>query len=171
MPYAIIKLDTGEVVWRADNLPKAFDVPIDGRNRRIVAPVTVGDEGLGYRFVNWMKIGFDQPGRFFTQGSDSDSFDGVTTLTTTRSWIAWTQAEITASETARRQALADGFADIDDVTRAATLVLGKAIRDIFTAVGSGGTLAQMQNRIATVAANTPSTPAEFKTAVLARLGT
>lgn len=170
MGYAIVKLDTGEAVSKFTSLPKAFEVVINGHTRRIIAPVTVGDEGLGYRFVNWNPVGFDQPGRYFTQGGDVDSFDGALTLTTTRQWTAWTQAQIDADVAAARQRLANQFDDLEDLTRASVLVLGKAVRDVLNAATQASTFADFKNRMATVAANTPSTPAEFKAAVLARLG-
>ena len=175
MPYAIIKIDTGEIVRRYSNLPAAFDVQIDNTNRRIISPVAVGDEGLGYRFIEVVEVNFNRPGVYFTQGSDSEVMSG-NTLTITRTWVPWTQQEIDTYETARKDEIASQLSVSDDIIAATVLVIldefnahSTVLSNIFAATAAATSLADFKTRMAAITTIPQRTSAQIKAAIRSKL--
>lgn len=173
MPYTIENNDTGERVRRFGSLPKSFDLP-DGR--RVIAPVAVGDEGLGHRFIQIDEVDFQRPGTYFTQGADTESRVG-SIVTITRSWVAWTQTEIDAYEAARLDDIAAQLAGVDDLTRAAMLVIldefnrhSVVHRAILKAAADATNLASFKTAMAAITSIPERTPLELLSAARAKLG-
>lgn len=172
MPYAIIEIATGTVYRRFDTLPKSFQIG----NKRVVSPVAVGDEGLGYRFVDLVEVNFPQPGTYFTQGADTPVLNG-NTLTITRAWIAWTQQEIDAYELARKDGIAAQFDSVDDIVRAAVLVImdelnlhSTRLQQILDAAAAATTLANFKSGMAAIQPIPQRTAAQLKAAIRVKLG-
>lgn len=178
MPYAIVNIATGEIVNRFRTLPKALEVSVDGRKRRIVAPVAVGDEGLGFRFVDLIEVGYDVPGAYYNIGGTQDSFDGDHTITSTRTWVPWDQTKIDAFESDRKDRIASFVNDNDDPVRAALLVLidefnrhSAVHRAILAAASAATSLADFKTRMGQIAGIPARSPADLLNAVRGKIGT
>jgi hypothetical protein len=102
MPYAIVRLSDEAIVRQFNDIPKSLQIG----KRRVVSPVAVGDEGLGHRFVEVVRVTWDRPGPYYTQGPDT-AFRSGNVLYIKREWTAWTQAEIDAYEAQQGDALID----------------------------------------------------------------
>lgn len=174
MAYAIIKIEDNTIFQRFNVIPKRFQIG----TRRIVSPPKVGDEGLGYRFVDLVEIDFSRPGPHYTQGTDTAelSGDGLT-LTVTRSWTAWTQAEIDAYESGLKDATADQFDDVSGVFRAMALVMldesnrhCAQITAILQAASDATSLATFKSAMGSIQPIPQRTSAQLKAAVRAKLG-
>ncbi len=173
MPFAIENIATGERIRQFGSLPKAFDLP-DGR--RIVAPVAVGDEGLGHRMIEIVEVGFGSPGQFFHQGADTETRVGHV-VTITRAWTPWSQAEINAYETGRLDSIAASIVAVDDPVRAALLVVMDELnrhsvvhRAILAAAASGGTYAAFRTAMGAINGLPARQPSDLLGAVRAKLG-
>ena len=172
MPYAIVRIADGAIVRRFNDIPPKLDVG----KQRVVSPVTVGDQGLGHRFIQVDQIGFDRPGEYFHQGADArDQPEGQAfvgnTLTITRQWSAWTQAEINAQETAQLENKASHFNRVGGDTRALALImlseinlLRTRITDIQDAAAGATSLASFKSAMAAIANSPARTPAQLRTA-------
>lgn len=176
MSYAIVKLDTGDIVARYSVIPGSFEVIVDGNNKRIISPVNVGDEGLGYRFVQLDEVGFARPGTYYTQGDDEAVLNGDV-LTVTRSWIPWTQQEIDDYEASRRDDIADQLNVSDDLITAVVLVILDEFnrhkdleKAIFDATAGAGSLAAFKTAMAAVTQVPTRSAADIKAAIRAKLG-
>lgn len=176
MPFAIIKSDTQEVVQRFGTLPPSFDVVVGGNTKRIISPVAVGDEGLGYRFIEVVEVNFPQPGTYFTRGADTPVLSG-NTLTITRQWTAWTQQEIDAYEVARKDDIANQFDKVEDIVRAAVLVImdelnvhSTRLQQILNATAAATTLANFKTGMAAIQPIPQRTAAQLKTAIRTKIG-
>lgn len=127
------------------DFPKALELP---NGKRIVSPV--GPEHFGkeldqYRFVEVVRVDWNAPGQYYTKASETYSL-GLVAITLTRTWTAWTQAEIDAFKAAQKQAqiadyLTSGVAAID-------FALAKQVNPTLT-----------KGQFATFAANNWSEPA------------
>jgi len=147
MPYAIERISDGERVKQYGSLPKSMDI---GR-QRIISPVAVGDEGLGYRFIEIQKVGFTSPGPYYNHSDSEDRVGNVVTIT--RTWTPWTQQEIDAAEAAKAEQTATQFDNVDDIVRAAVLALLQEMNTHAAALG-------LPER----------TPAQLRTAIKNKLG-
>jgi hypothetical protein len=173
MPYAIEVIDTGERIRHFSSLPAAFDLP-DGR--RIISPVAVGDEGLGYRFIEIVQVGFSRPGTYFTRVEpDVETRDGAV-VTITRSWTAWTQGEIDAYETARLDAITAQIDAADDLLRAVALVMRDEFnrhsvvhRAILQAAADAGNLTQFKTACALIEPVPERSVDDIRAAIRAKL--
>lgn len=173
MPYELEKVDTGEIAKRYEALPPALDLP-DGR--RVVSPVAVGDEGLGYRLIEVREVDFGQPGRYFTRGADVETRDG-NVKTVTREWIPWSQAEIDAYEAARRANIVAAMDDVDDITRAAVLVIkdelnrhSTVIEEIIMAGRNANSLGAFRSSMSAIQPIPQRGAAMLRAAIFAKLG-
>lgn len=171
--YAIERIADGAIVRRFGALPKAFDLP-DGR--RVVAPVKVGDEGLGHRFIQIDEVDFAAPSQFYTQGEDVTSRQGAV-VTVTRSWAAWSAAEIAAWHEARRDAIAAQMDAVDDVVRAAVLVImdelnrhSMKLDAVLAAAAGASSLASFKTAMAAIQPIPQRTAADLKAAIRQKLG-
>tara|TARA_R110000772_G_scaffold99174_1_gene198767 strand:- start:40608 stop:41051 length:444 start_codon:yes stop_codon:yes gene_type:complete len=121
MPYAIIKVSDESIVREFPSIPKAFQIG----NRRIVAPVSVGNEGIidgeTYRFVELVRVGWNRPGPYYTQGTDTPILTS-TSMTITRQWTVWTQQEI------------DDYLAAQDVTEVNEIMDQRTTRALFAIV-------------------------------------
>lgn len=176
--FAIIKIADGSIYRSFGSIPKALEVG----QARIVAPVAVGDEGLGYRFIEVVKVDFQRPGTYYTQGADvrdqpvGQLFVG-NTLTITRQWTAWTQPEIDAYESGLKDATANEFDDVNSMVRAMALVTldelnrhNVQIAAILQAATDATSLATFKAAMANIQPLAERTPAQLKAAVRAKLG-
>ena len=175
MPYAIEKIDTGEIVKRFGSLPKSFEVEIDGHLRRVIAPVAVGDEGLGHRFIEVVQVGFDQPGTYFTKGTLVVTREG-NVRTETQEWTAWTQQEIDAFEAVALDAKAASFDVVGSDTRALALMVleesnlhAERITAILDAIDGASSLAQVKTAIALIPDVPQRTSAQLRAAFKTKL--
>jgi hypothetical protein len=106
MPYAIVRLSDEAIVRQFNNIPKSLQIG----KRRVVSPVAVGDEGLGHRFVEVVRVTWDRPGSYYTQGPDTAVLSG-NVLFIKREWTAWTQQEIDADVAAKEASTIDDIMD------------------------------------------------------------
>lgn len=172
MPYAIVKLNPLEVITTFATLPPEFRV---GR-QRIISPVAVGDEGLGYRFVNLIKVGFSQPGTYFTQaGPDQISLNG-NDLTVTRTWTAWTQQQIDAYETERKDDIVSRLTISEDILRLILSILvdelnlhSTKFQQVLDATAAATSLADFKTRMGQISAVPQRTEAQLRTAIRNKL--
>ena len=106
MSYQIIKLSDESVVCEYKALPKSLEVG----SRRIVSPVSVGDEGTingeTYRLVEVVRNGTARPGRYLSDAGETVALTPTQRIIT-RQWTYWTQAEIDAYEAAQDDSLID----------------------------------------------------------------
>lgn len=175
MAYAIEKIDTGERVRRFDSLPKSLEVNIDGRNRRIISPVQVGDEGLGYRLIELREIDFMPPGKFYDQGQDVETRQG-NVVTVTRQWIPWEQSRIDEWQAGRLDDIAAEISAVDAPVRAALLVVldefnrhAAVHREILQAAAGASSLATFKTAMAQIQGIPPRQPSDLLNAVRAKL--
>ncbi len=173
MPYAIEVIDTGERIRHFSSLPAAFDLP-DGR--RVVSPVQVGDEGLGHRFIEIVHVGFTRPGTYFTQVTPDVETRDWAVVTITRSWTAWSQAEVDAYETARLDAITTQIDAADDLLRAVALVMREEFNRhsvvhtaILQAAADAGNLTQFKTACALITAVPERSIADIRAAIRAKL--
>jgi hypothetical protein len=176
MRYAIVRLEPLAIVRGWNALPPSLDLP---NGKRVVSPVLeehVGGELDGYRFVTVVEVGFDQQGPYYTPGGDTLSLDGGM-LTVTRSWTAWTQEEIDAADQARRDAIAAQLSDVDDLTRAALLVMldefnrhSAVHRAILAAAAAATSLADFKARMGQITGIPERTPQQLLDAAIGKLG-
>ena len=174
MSYAIENITTGELVKSFSELPKAFDLP-DGR--RVIAPVQVGDEGLGHRMIEVVKINPTQPGTYFTKGQLLISREGNQRIET-QEWLSWTQIEIDNYETLRKQNIANQFDNAETISRLAVLALqqelnrsNRVLTALTTAIIQGTNLADIKTRLQALPEKArETTPAQLKAAIEAGLG-
>lgn len=176
MPYAIERIDTGEIVRWFGSMPSSFEIEVDGHTRRIVAPVAVGDEGFGHRFVEIVEVDFARPGQFFHQGEDTPTRDG-NVITVTRHWTPWTQEEIDAFHVARRDEIAAQIEDVDDVVRAAVLVImdelnlhSQKLTALGQAIVNGSTLAAIKTAVQAITPLPQRTAEDLVVAIRNKLG-
>lgn len=174
MPYAIENIETGAIVRRFASMPEAFDLP-DGR--RVVAPVAVGDEGLGHRFIEVIEVNFSRPGPYYTQGDDTTERDG-NTITVTREWVAWTQQEIDAHVASQRDTLAAMLDQQEDILRAVFAVFidefnrhSEVHRSILAAAAAATSLADFKTRMGDIQGIPERTFNQLRQAVRNKLGT
>ena len=173
MPYAIEVIETGEIIRRYSALPPSFQLP-DGR--RIISPVAVGDEGLGFRFIEIVQVNFSAPGPYYTKGEDIVTRDGAV-VTITRQWTAWTQQEIDDFETARLDGIVNRFDATEDILRAAVLVIMDELNRhatlseaILQAAADASNLAGFKASMALIQPVPQRTAAQMKTAIRAKIG-
>jgi hypothetical protein len=171
--YAIERIETGERVRSFSTLPETLDTP-DGQ--RVISPVAIGDEGLGYRLIQIDEVDFEKPGTFFHQGADVETREGAV-VTITREWTPWTQAEIDAYEAGRRDDVAADMDNVESVIRAAVLVImdesnshATALAAIKAAFANNSTVAAIRTAVAAIQMPPQRTAAQLKTAIRAKLG-
>lgn len=171
--FAIEKIDTGERVRVFASLPTSLDLP-DGR--RVVSPVKVGDEGLGYRLIQVDEVDFAPPFDRMHRGDDIETRDG-NVVTITRQWAAWSQPEIDADRQAQLDRIAGFVVDTDNPVRAALLVLldefnrhSVVHRGILAAAAAASSLADFKTRMGQVTGIPARTPQDLLGAVRAKLG-
>lgn len=172
MPFAIVKVSTGEVIQRFGTLPASLDI----NGQRVISPVAVGDQGLGYRLVDVVEVNFAQPGLYYMQGPDTPVLNG-NTLTITRQWNAWTQPQIDAYVMAQHDGTATDFDNADGITRALALAIldqfnsqAATITAILNAIDGAATLAALKTAVLAIADQPQRTPAQLRNAVRAKLG-
>jgi len=85
--------------------------------RKLAAPAVAGWQNDIYRTVEVVEVGFSAPGLYNTQSTDDEVLSGDT-LTITRNWTPWTQAEINAYEAQQ---------DDNEVTNALDMRIARAI--------------------------------------------
>jgi len=175
--YAIEKIDTGQIVKRYNTIPRSFEVTINGRNRRIISPVKVGDEGLGYRFIEIVEVDFMQPGQFYHKGETVTTRTDTDTITVTQNWTPWTQVEIDAWNVSRLDETANVMDQIEDVTRAAVLVImdelnlhSTRMAAIIEAGANASSLANFRSAMQSIQPIPQRTAAQLKTAIRNKLG-
>lgn len=120
MPFALVEIETEKIIRRYATAPTSIRV---GSRCIKAGAVSVGDEGLGHRFVELVEENFPRPGQFFHQGQDTQGPLDARSVTVTRKWIPWTQQEIDDFEAAQ---LANRTANYDRVggdTRALALLI------------------------------------------------
>lgn len=176
MPYAVENIQTGERVKHFRQMPKSLEIEINGKTRRIVSPVKVGDEGLGYRFIEIVEVGFEQPGQFFRVTEDVETREG-NVVTITRHWEAWPQEEIDAYENARLDDIASQIMAVDAPVRAALLVVldefnrhSVMLRAIQQAGANATSLANFRSAMAAINSIPVRQPSDLLNAVRAKLG-
>lgn len=172
MPYAIVKLNPLELVARYDSLPKEFRV---GR-QRIISPVAVGDEGLGYKFVNLIEAAFTKPGVYFEQDGDDTLVLNGNDLTATRHWRAWTQQEINDYETDRKESIVFALSLPENVLRLIISALidelnlhSTKFQQVLDATAASTSLADFKARMAQISAVPQRTEQQLRTVIRNKL--
>jgi len=173
MAYAIEELSTGDRIRRFGSLPKSFDIG----NKRIVSPVSVGDEGLGYRMIELVEVGFSKPGPYYS-AVVPDTEDRVgDVVTITRTWNAWTQQEIDDYEAARTEQTATQFDNVDTLVRAAVLIImdelnthSTRLKAVLDAASAATSLDTFKSNMAAISPIAQRTPAQLRSAIVNKLG-
>lgn len=170
--YVIENIKTGEFVRSFGSLPKSLELP-DGR--RVISPVQVGDEGLGCRLIQVNEVDFNQPGQFYTKGEDTTTRVG-NVVTITRSWTPWTQAEIDAWHVSRREEIVSQIDNVDDVVRAAVLVImdelnrhSAKLDAVLGAAAGASSLASFKTAMGQVGGIPQRSGADLRAAIFAKL--
>lgn len=175
MLAALISIETGDIVV-IGTLPFTHELPDGGLSLLEEVGQEVPAHAVTYRVMEYERVDFDRPGVYYTQGEDIETRDGDV-ITVTRQWTEWTAQEIDAFHASRRDDIADQFDDIDDVTRAAALVIMDELNrsaaltsGILQAVAAASTLATLKSGIALLQPIAQRTPSQIKTAIRAKLG-
>ena len=147
--FAIINLSNNSIYKIYGTIPGSLEIG----KKRIISPVTVGDEGIvdgiTYRFVNFVRVDFNQPGEYYTIGTldESLSGDGLT-LTFTQNWTAWDQATIDAYLATQLDEIVNEIDESRTLTRGAHMIIFKILRgDIIPGQFPTLTVDEYKNRL------------------------
>lgn len=175
MKGALVRISDGAIV-KAGDLPFTH-VLADGGTALLTA---VGQEvpahAPAYRLYLYIEAAFDRPGEHFTQGADVETRD-ADTITVTRQWTPWTAQEIAAAVAARRDSVASRFDNVEDIERAAVLVLADELNRhsarlaaILQAAADASSLATFKTAMAQIQPIPQRLPADLKAAIRQKLG-
>jgi hypothetical protein len=174
MRYAIENTKTGERVRYFNTLPASLTTP---NGKRVLSPVAVGDEGLGFRLIQIDEVDFIPPAGDFRQaGPDTETRNG-NVITIIRHWEPTPQADLDAALQAKRDALAAFTANKEDPVRAALLVLvdefnrhSAVNRAILDAADTATSLGTFKSAMAKINGIQPRDPADLLNAIRSKLG-
>lgn len=176
MRAALIEIDGGAIIAIGD-LPFTHLLADGGTALLTDVGQEVPVHDVTYRVMEYVEAEFDSPGTYYTQGDDIETRDGDV-ITVRRQWAAWTQGEIDAYETARLDAVAGEFDDVDAVERATALVLlgelnlhADAFAAILAAAAGAASLAAFKTAMAAITPVPHRTAQQLKAAIRAELGT
>lgn len=130
-----------------------------------------------YRVMQYVEVNFTRPGVHYTQGSDIESRLGDT-ITATRQWTAWSQAEINTYEAGLRDALtAQRFDNTEDILRASVLVImdelnihSTKLAAVLQAAADASSLTTFKTAMAAIQPIAQRSAAQIRTAIRSKIG-
>lgn len=172
---ALIEIVGGDIV-AIGTLPFKHELADGGTALLTEVGQEVPVHAVTYRVMEYVEASFDSPGTYYTQGATVETRDGDI-ITVTREWTAWTQGEIDAYETGRRDAIAALLDDVDNGQRAIVLLImdelnlhSTKLAAVLQAAADATTLATFKTAMAAITSIPQRTPAQLKTAYRNKLG-